>query len=526
MPDFDQIVIGRGASGLGFLHYANQAGAENASQFASKKTLVIGRADLWGKVATADPTHRFGQPAQIVSAPNKGTQATVSDPKFQTAQDISGDLRSLELELKKNKAITFLTGDVTKVDRHGSDVKVDVNEYHGGVVSKKTYTAKQVIVAAGFGPSQLPIGVTLPDAVEKGEGDWGRRVMGGTEYLYSTVKVPATKPFVVAVQGSSATSSWAVMRAIALGATHIYWISRSGFADANPAGRNSDVLKHASTRRWLVLGGIKKIAVAGQRLKLTLCKPSERAPREGKLSHLGEAYKNWYQTNEQSPAKRREGGLELKTVEITDDTDVLVDHYVYALGADPNREGGVGAILSPGIKNTLEPVFDTSKRFGDVEADATVALKSDSGDVWVVGAAVFRSAGIKDGRIGGQGDNFKNIGQMMSEAGTPPEGIAAVMASLKAVTGYYELEHINFQTADFKEIEKVIALIYSRAVGAKIPDKTLRVMTDQIVALRKHTVFGLSKQEVDNLNDPEFWKSLLTPAQAGQTQMDLIAAAS
>jgi len=296
----------------------------------------------------------------------------------------------------------------------------------------------------------------------------------------------------------------------------------AAFADANPAGRNSDVLKNASNWGWLTRAGVKTVAVEGERLKLTLSPADSKVVPDKKMSDLGKAYKEWYQDNPHSKAKERQEGLRLKETKITEDTDVLVDHYIYALGADPNLAGGAGSILSDSIKQTLSPVFDTDKRFGDVPADTTVAFKSDSGDVWVVGAAVFRSLGIK--ALNGVGDNFKNIAQMMSESGTPPEGIAAVMASVKAVTGYFETEKINFQTADFKEIERWLSALYLARTKKGISEKTKRGMTDQIVGLRKHTVHGLSEEEIKKLEGSDFWDTLFTQDDSGQYWIDQMAA--
>ena len=52
---------------------------------------------------------------------------------------------------------------------------------------------------------------------------------------------------------------------------------------------------------------------------------------------------------------------------------------------------------------------------------------------------------------------------MMCEAGSPPEGIAALIAGAKALTGWDEnrsVRKLNLHTADFKEIETWFAGFY------------------------------------------------------------------
>ena len=201
--------------------------------------------------------------------------------------------------------------------------------------------------------------------------------------------------------------------------------------------------------------------------------------------------------------------------------DFAVDHFVYALGSDSALPGGAKHMMST-IVDELVPVFDTDKRFGDVAADTTVAFRTPRGDLWVVGAAVFRMTGLsqlKDDPATGQ--KFSNVAKMMCEAGTPPEGIAAIFASMKAVTGFVARgDKLNIHTADFKEVETWISDLYFnwKNENKKIPKKTRRVMADQIVAMRKHSVFGLTMEEVDRLTDLKngdtiaFWEYMFGPA--------------
>lgn len=512
----DQLVIGRGASGLSFLFYSRES---KAQKFAAAKTIVIGRDDLWAKVSRRDKDHRFGQPQQIVSAP-ASSQSTVQNPEFQTAKQINDQLRGMERDLSKREGITFLNGEANAIKRISGGFEVEFTEYTPtSTLGGRKCEAKQVIVACGFGPSARPSTTVLP--AELTHGKWSKQVMGGTEYLYSPVVRPATDPFVVAVQGTSATSSWAVKRAIALGATSILWISRGGFKDANPAGRNTDILEEANKNGWLTIATVKSVKANGPRLKMTLDRAVGKPEDEKKLSTLGEAYRKYYEKNEESAANQRLNALNLKATEITKQTLVDIDHFVYALGADASLPGGAGYLLGP-LVNELEAVFDNEKRFGEVPADTTVAFRTADEKLWVVGAAVFRYVGLE--KLKEKGTNFNNVAKMMCEAGTPPEGIAAVLASMKAVTGYYDETLKNPQTNDFAEIELWISKLYQKRTGKPIPEKTKRVMADQIVAIRKHTVFGLSKSEVDALCTPDndFWNEMFEESN-GEYTIDRIA---
>jgi hypothetical protein len=483
--------------------------------------IVIGEDDLWKKIATNDPDHRFGQPRQIVHV--QGNQPTEENPTFQSASDVSGQLEAMR-DFLKSKNVKFVHDRVIKIERAGRKIIVHT-------VRLRHYEADRVIVATGFGRSSLPRSECPADvqkALQKA-GSWGmdsatklfqNRIIGGTEYLYaSDIKAPpAHYPFRVAIQGASATSSWAVLRALSLARekqeVQITWITRSGFADANPAGRSSDILRKASDAGWLTkatVTAIGKPAKATDFVTLVLSPAGggeERRP--AKLSDLGQIYKKYYSS---TTGTRRTAEMNLQITEIKRDTTIYVDHFVYALGADPSLPGGAGDIIAPGIRAELKPVIDTDKRFDDDPTATTLAFRTDDNQVWLVGAAVFRGGGIKD--LQTSGGKFANISAMMSEAGSPPEGIAAIIAAAKAVTGWNNDDNstpINLHTADFKEIETWFSQLYQHRTH-KVPNpKTVRAMADQIVAMRKHSVFGLSVDEITNLGSPDndFWNDMFS----------------
>lgn len=526
-----EVIVGCGASALAHLYYA----IKSSFTPSGIECVVIGEDDLWKKIAQSDPQHRFGQPKQIVHV--QGNQKTVDKPDFQSASDIDAQMDLMRRFLAECN-VQFVHDRVTNIERSGPKISVTT-------VKSGKYEADRVIVATGFGRSQLPRSECpqeVKDALGK-SGTWGldsatglfqNRIIGGTEYLYATdVKAPPVQfPFRVAVQGASATSSWAVLRALSLAKkgqeVQITWISRSGFADANPAGRNSDILDHASKNGWLTKAIVKAIGQPAQAtdsiaLVLAPVVPEERGPAPD-LTSLGKAYKKFYA---QSTGVRRNAGLGLRINPINRDTTIYVDHFVYALGADPGLPGGAGDIIAGNIKGTLKPVVDTDRRFDDDPNATTLAFRSEDGQVWVVGAAVFRGGGIKN--LVKDGGKFANVAAMMCEGGSPPEGIAAIIAGAKALTGWDEndsVRRISLHTADFKEIENWFDKFY-RARTRKAPGAgTARAMADQIVAMRKHNVFGLSAEEINRLADPqnEFWDELFSNNPTDPHPIDAIAA--
>jgi hypothetical protein len=545
----DEIIVGCGASALTHLYYATQTDFTDLKNWRVK---VIGKDDLWGKIAAIDPGHRFGQPPQIVSL--EGKQATVNiNPKnptgFQTAQQIDSQLEAMRDSLFED-GVDFIPDLVTAVDREGGRIRVKT--------ATKTYYADRVTVATGFGRSALPR-CEMPNDIKEALktasvyklkadcGQWFNLIMGGTEYLW-TPNIPTPPPdgtkFRVAIQGSSATSSWVVLRAIELNRQRgakaneleITWISRSGFDDANPAGRNSDVLKVASDSGWLTKAEVKSIGYSQEfsRLCVVLDEVKGGAPKPARQTTLGEAYQQFYKnTYSTKRALDITGGAGLKIFTVNTEIPFFVDHFIYALGADPSLPGGAGDILSQGLQGELEPVLDSEKRFDDDPSATTLGFKTKDGKVWVVGSAVFRGVGIK--RLEDLGRKYSNISKMMCEAGSPPEGIAAIIAGAKALTGWKEdysqryaavdLKKLNVQVADFKEIETWFGELYAFKTKQVAPATTKRIMADQVVALRKHTVFGLSAEEVAALGDPnnKFWDDMFTKDSSGKFMVDVIA---
>jgi hypothetical protein len=526
-----EVIVGCGASALAHLYYAIKSSFTKSGA----DCIVIGEDDLWKKIAGSDPSHRFGQPKQVVHV--QGNQTTHDAPAFQTASDIDAQMDLMRKFLFECN-VRFIHDRVVKIERNGSTIRV-------ATVKSGNFEADRVIVATGFGRSALPRSECPPEVKEAlgSSGAWGldsatglfqNRIIGGTEYLYaSDIKSPpAHYTFRVAVQGASATSSWAVLRALSLAKkgqpVEITWISRSGFGDANPAGRNSDILTQASDNGWLTKATVKAIGKPREAtnfitLVLAPVTADDRAPPPD-LSSLGKAYKKFYA---QSTGSRRTESLGLNINTIKYETTIYVDHFIYALGADPALPGGAGDIIAANIKSALKPVIDTERRFDDDPSATTLAFRTEDGKVWLVGAAVFRGGGIT--KLQKDGGKFANIAAMMCEGGSPPEGIAAIIAGAKALNGWDEndsVRRISLHTADFMEIENWFDGFYHARTGKAPGTATRRAMADQIIAMRKHSVFGLSAQEIDRLADPGngFWNELFNSDRHGPHPIDAIAA--
>ncbi|MBV8213089.1 MAG: hypothetical protein JOZ08_07660 [Verrucomicrobia bacterium] len=557
----DEIIVGCGASALTHLYYATQTDFGHISKW---NITVLGKDDLWGKIAANEPEHRFGQPPQIVSLEGKKPTVDIDRKNpigFQTATQIHKQLNGVKDTLEK-KGVKFFPELVAAAGITEFENRMRVKTQSG-----RTFYADRVIVATGFGRSALPR-CQMPSEIqqaltngsfyktEQKTGAGTSLIMGGTEYLWDkNIKPPKPgEEFHVAVQGSSATSSWVVLRAIALNKSRgdnaklrITWISRSGFGDANPAGRNNDMIQLAYENGWLTIAEVDSISLDDKtnRLSVVLKAPGGADRPAEKLTTLGDAYANYYKHTyaSQDPKTRNSRIKDLKnkitnaSKDIKEPTlikgqeTIYVDHFIYALGADPMLPGGAGWVLPPAIQQKLQPVIDSEKRFDDDSNATTLGFKTPDGKVWVVGSTAFRGAGIK--ALEDLGKKYSNISKMMCEAGSPPEGIAAIIAGAKALTGWKEnysgaltnLKKLNVQVADFKEIENWFDAFYKVKTGKQATDAAKRLIADQIVALRKHTVFGLKQEEVEKIGDPnhEFWGEMFKTDDSGRLTIDVIA---
>ena len=344
-----------------------------------------------------------------------------------------------------------------------------------------------VIVASGPGasavslenlPEKLDVDQNISIAKESGE------YVDAVAYM-TKVQDPGR---IVLVYGGSATASWAVAHAKSSQARAIIWANRKGQSqiedEGNPIGRNQEIIDYAVQNKLLVQGEIKKIRI-----------DTTKKAFDGRLS-----------------VTLKISGVE-KTLE--------VDQLVYATGADPLGAFGPGNILSTTIKSRLEPIWDNNGRFNQTPLDrvretpnpdavsvnsgkVAIALKDKEGQLWVVGAAVFRGLGLTHitNLIGSTATNsrYANAGNIIAAGGRPPEGIAIVDMTINALTGFRQSSNpftFNWNKANRRDIFMMLSDIYAKnKEGVRIPYSVREKISEAIVAKRAKTSVGLSQPEV------------------------------
>jgi hypothetical protein len=527
VAEYKQIIIGQGTSAYTYLHYAYIGGkTRRGKRFDPRrgKILIIGKSDLWKQF---DAEHRIGQPPHLLRLPGQPLPALSDD--FTPTEDYQKKQKDLQNRANIDVSATTLYDHVSKVTWGGQDYTVTTVE------TQKTYTADMVIIA-GTGRQMKP-NMTGFKGLELDSDDKPyKRVLDAV--TYTTTEQPNVP--IVCVHGSSATSSWAISRAIKSKVGGVIWLSRSGFGEANPAGRNNDVITAALENGWMVIGDIGEIAYCGfhpggvkggdfqthqKTVRLhfkTLDEPARRNEVERKLKdrlsgptiyavykkaeqQLMDSIKTQGNIEWQAFLKVKDKNGDLQAVKGVDELPYVegrtgekpyidVNQYVYAIGAEglanPTINGG---ILDPSV-GTLQPVFDEDGRFGDKAEDTVIAFRDERARLYVVGAAVFRT-GPPDVRA-----KYANVTQMLSRGGQPPEGIAGIVASIRALTGVHETLDItnSFATADFKQLERWAENLYwkmkrdreTTLPWTSLPPEVQRFVADQIVALRKHTDFA------------------------------------
>ena len=462
---YDQIVLGAGTSALTYLYYSSRPREMNGAPTPAVKsrTLVIGEQDLWQEfdkaglsdVGTKVNRTTLGQPKDLLKAANQ--PVTPGRPgDFMKVSDYVREMEDLKASL--DPGIRFVKDRARTIEEVGST-------YIVRTVKGREYRTEQVIVATGPGPQSIP---PICKA-EKIEGDYfalTRSPRPYPEVVDAVGYVTQAQPpgLSVVVYGGQPTSAWAVAHAIASGAGQIAWMARKGITDeANPVGRNDAVMKIAEERGYKVTNEIASIEalreadVQAPRLKLTL-----KSPLEG--------------------------------------SKILTVHQlVYAFGADPLGLGGPGAILSQDIKAKLAPVWDRDRRFTLSDQNTAVAFVTTDKRLWVVGAAVFRNLGMdqfNDSRIGSR---YASMAKIFAEAAGPPEGIALVKASLKAVTRTFEddpnLDKFDFVMSDRAELTRML----ERRHGSFFSDQTLGTIVDRFIAARTREKFAAPWHKLDEI---------------------------
>jgi hypothetical protein len=350
--------------------------------------------------------------------------------------------------------------------------------------------AEQVIIASGPGPAQTPQEATRKELQIEGEKFIQenprpyKEIVSGDEYL-STGPDNVNKR--VLVHGSSPTSAWAVAHAIYLKAQAIVWLARNSFDEANPAGRNSAVILYASEGGLMTVGSVKKIVVKQENLKED--KPRLEIQFKGIEGAKAPGVPLHPSFDTQQPRA-------INVLPPDYQGTISFHQYVYCFGFNPMGSGGPAAILDPSIQENLQPVYDAGKRFGSKPDDTVIAYATADKDLWVVGASVFREM-AQEGLRGCQ-KKYKRIPDMLCMAGTPPEGVAAVKADIKAVTDMpFDLTAFNWNLADRHEFSAFLHKRYGIKLTTQAQLSALdnaAKISDKIIDRRKKTTFGWKKE--------------------------------
>jgi hypothetical protein len=511
MKEYDQVVVGVGTSALTFL----QGAAAGQNQlFNAGKTLVVGEGELWSKVNKASnhqhprgedrrPPDEMGQPLDLLGPIHKTQNPSGGLNNVKVSQYVQ-ELSDLKENVTKSyqaqkKQLEFVQGSVEKVTKNGAnDFKIQIKN------SLDPIKAKQVIIASGPGPAQTPQEANKNyelidgnEIIQKSPRPY-KEIVSGDEYL-STAPDGVRKR--VLVHGSSPTSAWAVAHSIYMDAEALFWLARTNFNDANPAGRNSSVILYASENGIMTVGEVKKITV-------------EEAG--GDKPRLAVQFQGSGKVAPSVPLDASFDTLQERGISVLPNGYEGTFHfhqYVYCFGFNPMGSGGPAAILDESIRSDLQPVYDDSKRFGSKPDETVIAYATKQKDLWVVGSTVFREMaqkGLKDCQA-----KYKRIPDMLCLAGTPPEGVAAVKADIKAVTNMpANSSALNWNLADRQEFKAFFFNKWGRGnialVTPEKPDAEGNVLkiVDKIIERRTKSTFGW-KKEVFNVVVEECTREVL-----------------
>lgn len=469
MAEWDQIVIGRGTSALTFLHAALQ-GTQKA-KFVHNRTLVIGKAgeQLWSKVGSFNKGHEMGQPEHLLRP-----SGLPPVPRMQGAHDEflkTGDYNRMLVKLLNKTVRERRAQELPPM--YGLAVQAIAIHADGGKYRVLTddgdeNSAKQVIIAGGTGPSQdlSSLKIVIDGDATRGEIAASGEYLDSVDYMTKAQK----RGLRVLVYGGSASSSWAVAHAFAMEAEELMWGCRRGLDaiadEGNPVGRNTAIIEMAKANDLIEKCEITKITVLG-----------------GKT-----AFERRLRVHFKEGAAPRVG------------SPIDFDQIVYAVGADPIQALGPGGLLKGDLQTRMMPVWDNNYRFSERGRSVT-ALKDKSGDLWVVGAAVYRGLGVAEvsKRIGGKENFYAEVGQILCEAGRPPEGIAIIDATINAVTGYRQNDKTNFNwnKANRRDIFQLLAQVYNVEIPLSVREK---IVTD-IINARSATKFGINREAVKKLTE-------------------------
>jgi hypothetical protein len=475
MSDYDQIIVGAGASALTYLSFSEQKGT----------TAVFGGKQMWENMQAA--THavgassvaHIGQPASLSHAPHK-VGAPSQNMERLTMDQYNKDLQQVKSNLveKRKSALTFANEKVSNIKRPGLKYEVTTN--------LDTHTAREVILASGPGGSRRTKGIedaerTIGDRMnERGY----KYIVGAEEYLFGNYGLVGPKR--VVVNGGSATAAWAVKHALFMGANQIAWVTRSNFEGANPGGWNAEILLEAVETGMMRVGDVKAIELRDKELHITLAY-SEDSKRFGALP-----------LHDSFGRSRKEDDRDVRIVAKDQPVEIVADQFIYALGYD---FGATWALVDAGIKNDIHPMQDARRRFSS-DGTAVIALHDGQG-FWLVGAGLYNgilAATAKDSgfpQMTGQdlGKKFQLIPLSFCRGAQPNEGIPSQIASIGAVTDAPSrnmVHDFNWNTANRRDIRWFLYYTYSRFHGEHFKD--LEEVADKIIERRTKQLLPWKKE--------------------------------
>jgi hypothetical protein len=351
-----------------------------------------------------------------------------------------------------------------------------------------------------------------------------REVIDANSYLWE----PQPDGLKVCVEGGSATAAWCVQRAIERKARGVLWISRSGFLAANPAGRNSETIKLATSRGWMHVGKVDSITVAedivaegsrrllggyasvySSRLELRLAGTqaewSKALSGVIRTDHMGvEGQKAAiHNLASRGPTEANEA----KTLKLVEDpATVRVDQYVYASGQDPKVDQGAGRFVHLDLVKHLVPRFDP-KRFGHEQTVVAFSTPKEwPCSLWLVGAAVFQSLGNKNIATLNQEleKSYFEMADVLCKENSPPEGVPLVNASLNAlmdITQNTDKDKFNWKIANLADLEAYLNRYYGLRAndprGIILSPLAVQQAARDIASAQRGTTGGFNQMQWD-----------------------------
>jgi hypothetical protein len=501
---WDQIVIGAGSSAINFL-YSSFKG----KKFLEKRTLVIGKTDLWTPM---DPDHNMGQPGKLlrgVEEWKKVGQKEDGEGIYQKQQYLSSggyvkSLQNLKDTVQVQRKDEKLKMTLQFVNDMVATVKPFSDCYDVTTAKGRRYKARQIIVASGAGPgNKLNAGDRKIEII--GEELLQRRPRGypeiidATDYLYWEPKfVYLPRNMEVLIQGGSATASWAAAHAFQLGSDFI-WLNAKGLqqiqSDGNPVARNTLTIRKAAVEKRIYRGRISRIEV----LNVPFPQPRLKVHLTGVLDSALDSPLN------------NDGGPQ--------DFSYTFHQVIHALGSNALGEFGPGQILDNSIRQNLQVLWD---RDGNLQPEKTaIAMfhqNSASSSLWIVGASLFRGAGKDENLTKDIQKSYTSLNEMLTKASRPPEGIANLKVRIQALTGHAETDPAKFDwnLASPFQIENLLSAVYGNQIS---PDQR-KQFADKIIKQRKTEEFLLPKDKVKKIVEA-FKKETGLKIETKKLQLDL-----